>query len=124
MINLIWFIFYQKNSSTTIRTSTNMEYAEIRMQREANKIVELGLVNNRKFDQKVALLIRIIPNDRLKEHMKIINGKYTHKHLGIINSQASVQVKFSDVKYASKLFGVLKKSIKLKVQKEIKNDAR
>ena len=43
-----------------------MEPAEITMQREANKIPESVVGNNRKFDWKFALWIRILSDDRIK----------------------------------------------------------
>ena len=45
------------------------------MRREANKIVDSVLGNNRTFDWQFALSRRRTSDDRPKEHMEIIIGK-------------------------------------------------
>ena len=68
--------FKPQNRSTTSPTNTNMESAKIITTRiKSKKIVEQVLGNNIKFDQKFALSRGRISDDRLKEHMEIINGK-------------------------------------------------
>ena len=53
-----------------------MVSAKSRMQRETDKILDLVLGNNRKFDCQVSLLRRRISNYSLKWHTEIINGKW------------------------------------------------
>ena len=62
-----------------------MEYTKRRMQIEAKKIVDSVVDNNRAFYWKVALLIIIISDDGLKEHMEIINRKYEDNYF-VMNS--------------------------------------
>ena len=65
MINLKLFIF-TRNSSAQIPTNTNMVSAKSITRRYAKIIVDSVLVDNRTFDWKVALLKRIIADDRMK----------------------------------------------------------
>ena len=53
-----------------------MESAKIITRIEAKKIVDSVLGNNRLFYQQVSLPEKIISDDRMKEHMQIINGKW------------------------------------------------
>ena len=75
MINLTWFVYYQKNSTSIPKNITNMESAERITRIEANKIVESVLDNNRTFDCQVALLRRIMYDDIIKERMRVVNGE-------------------------------------------------
>ena len=66
-------IFKPKNRDTTSHERKDMVYSKGIMWRKATKIVDLVLGNNRKFDWKVALLIRIFVYESLKEHIGIMN---------------------------------------------------
>ena len=61
--------------STTYPTNINMESAKRLTRREAKKIVDSELGNNRTFDWQDALSRRIFSDDGLKDHINIINGK-------------------------------------------------
>ena len=61
-----------------------MESAERITRIEANKIVESVLDNNRTFDCQVALLRRIIYDDTIKEHMRVVNGKMEDNYFLLI----------------------------------------
>ena len=72
-----------------------MEYTKRRMQIEAKKIVDSVVDNNRAFYWKVALLIIIISDDGLKEHMEIINRKYEDNYF-VMNSMEEM-IKISKI---------------------------
>ena len=55
-----------------------MQFEKRIMRREAKKIVDSVLGNNRKFYWKVELLQRIISDDSMKQHTGTINGKYEY----------------------------------------------
>ena len=72
-MNLTWFI--KKNKCNKVY---NQKYGtkKRRIQIKENKIIDLLVGNNRTFDCKVSLPIRLISDDKPKQHRDVVNWKY------------------------------------------------